>query len=313
MSSQIEKRKVELGTGEDCMHLHLCRSTTLHDGFQWGNVNLPCKSSTSCSDATGAGSTKPPAGTKPATAEQTAMAAQAGADAVSNGKALLTAAEPADRPTEQQRQHARQPSGPSEQQRQQQLNGARAASEAAAAPAETACPVADGEHIGPDTQACEVCGSTHFVKDSSTEPMVMMLCETEGCSNGRHLGCCTPPLPAVPEDPFFCASCTQALAAKGRVCMVRCRLSFSPACNVHAPAICSGVLTRAVSCRTQCCSRTSCCAYPQVCDEPGTKRAPLKKCTGRGCRADAHMACLPGKGTKGSWRCEECLDLTARM
>jgi hypothetical protein len=51
----------------------------------------------------------------------------------------------------------------------------------------------------------------------------------------------------------------------------------------------------------------------QVCGEPGTKRYPLKRCTGRSCGANAHMACLPGKGVKGSWRCVDCLDLTTRL
>jgi hypothetical protein len=51
----------------------------------------------------------------------------------------------------------------------------------------------------------------------------------------------------------------------------------------------------------------------QVCGEPGTKRCPLKMCTGRKCGSNAHMACLPGKGVKGSWRCVDCLDLTTRL
>ena len=54
----------------------------------------------------------------------------------------------------------------------------------------------DDDDVGDDT-ACDVCGS----RDSSHP---MLLCD--GCERGRHLGCCDPPLDAVPEGDWYCCS-----------------------------------------------------------------------------------------------------------
>ena len=35
-------------------------------------------------------------------------------------------------------------------------------------------------------------------------PTAMLLCD--GCERGRHLGCCDPPLDAVPEGCWYCCS-----------------------------------------------------------------------------------------------------------
>ena len=140
-----------------------------------------------------------------AVAEQPAMAAQCAADAAGNSTAAAALTNGA---------VGMQPTAASMQQQQQQPDSPKAAAVAPEAGAE-------GHSAGPDCQACEVCHSTAFVQDSTTDPQVMLLCEMDGCCNGRHLGCCSPPLPEVPEEPFFCAACQPA--ARKRLCMVRCR------------------------------------------------------------------------------------------
>ena len=38
------------------------------------------------------------------------------------------------------------------------------------------------------------------------------MCETPGCSAAYHLGCLSPPLPAVPSGTWFCPECDNPLA-----------------------------------------------------------------------------------------------------
>jgi hypothetical protein len=137
------------------------------------------------------------------------MAAERAADAA--GKSAIAPARTNDAASSQ---HV---AAEQQQQQQQQRDSPKAAAAAAVAPQAAG----EGPPAGPDCQACEVCHSTAFVKDSTTDPQVMLLCETDSCCNGRHLGCCSPPLPEVPEEPFFCAACKPA--ARKRLCMVRSR------------------------------------------------------------------------------------------
>ncbi len=70
--------------------------------------------------------------------------------------------------------------------------------------------------LGHDISVCEVCGSADFVKDSRTDPRVMLLCHgahEDGCEcqNGAHLGCLG--LPHVPPGRWFCKGCSTCEAS----------------------------------------------------------------------------------------------------
>ncbi|PKA56673.1 BRCT domain-containing protein [Apostasia shenzhenica] len=58
----------------------------------------------------------------------------------------------------------------------------------------------------PDDLTCTVCGS----RDRGE---VMLVCGDEagelGCGTGTHIDCCDPPLHAVPDDDWFCPSCSR--------------------------------------------------------------------------------------------------------
>lgn len=58
---------------------------------------------------------------------------------------------------------------------------------------------------------CVVCGS-------EDREEVMLICGDEarafGCGAGTHIDCCDPPLVEVPEDDWFCSSCSRKMGQK---------------------------------------------------------------------------------------------------
>jgi hypothetical protein len=53
---------------------------------------------------------------------------------------------------------------------------------------------------------CSVCHSMH-------NPKTILLCDTRGCTRGRHLKCCEPPLTRIPPGFWFCGCVVQTLLA----------------------------------------------------------------------------------------------------
>ncbi|KMT09940.1 hypothetical protein BVRB_5g121570 [Beta vulgaris subsp. vulgaris] len=58
-----------------------------------------------------------------------------------------------------------------------------------------------------DDLACQVCGSTDRGE-------VMLICGNEtgsiGCGTGTHIDCCDPPLEDIPEEDWYCPTCTKS-------------------------------------------------------------------------------------------------------
>lgn len=71
---------------------------------------------------------------------------------------------------------------------------------------ETVAPVPP-DYGGRGDLSCVVCGSTD-------RGDVMLICGDDsgsaGCGIGTHIDCCNPPLEAVPEDDWFCPSCSKS-------------------------------------------------------------------------------------------------------
>jgi len=155
---------------------------------------------------------------------------------------------------------------------------AKAKAKAKAVPQEVAKPVQQ-------LVLCTVCGEG----DREAE---LLLCD-KFCGRATHLGCCSPPLAALPEGEWFCSYCSKPPPKKARV---------SPASPSPMPTT-----SRKVPSATP---------YPTVPGQlictvckSGERAAELLLCDTPGCDAATHMRCCrPALDAvpDGEWFCMEC-------
>mmetsp|Transcript_64037 Transcript_64037/g.113903 ORF Transcript_64037/g.113903 Transcript_64037/m.113903 type:complete len:725 (-) Transcript_64037:44-2218(-) len=138
---------------------------------------------------------------------------------------------------------------------------------------------------------CTACGKG----DREAE---LLLCDTPNCGRATHLGCCEPPLAAIPEGDWFCTKCAMPPQK-------RARSSKQPAVSPAAPrppALSKVPVTKPV--------------YPAVpgvllctvCNS-GERAAELLLCDTPGCDRATHLRCCTPRlddVPDGDWFCTKC-------